>query len=329
MRTIFILLCLLPLGVTGQDLSKYLEGAVPEVGNRVVFTRSVPAPGLSREVMFERVAAMARERFKSASEENGKVLYSEPGEGVTICWGQEYLVFTRKALVLDRAQVSYQVTYTCKPGACDMEVTRLRYLYGEDKKTHYLAEEWITDEHALDKKRNRLLRGNDKFRIKTIDLVDDLARLLRDTLRATAPAATLPPPPATREGDHSISLAEITGNLFNILANGTLALSAPGDGRHEIITRWAGAGYLFNRPVTYCLVAPAGEATPWPESYTLRWRPAVPGEGPYEEILFECRALLVQPLTPATLASEALKAEWSDKPLPTLLAGEILSIRVK
>ncbi|MDR1274263.1 MAG: DUF4468 domain-containing protein, partial [Odoribacteraceae bacterium] len=139
MRALFFLLCLLPLGMTGQDLSKYLEGAVPVVDGKVVFTREVSVPGLSGEAIFARVTEMVATRFKVAENTWGRLLYSNADEGVIICWGREYLVFTQKALVLDRTLVDYQVLYTCKPGACSMEISRIRYQYGEDTKTQYLA----------------------------------------------------------------------------------------------------------------------------------------------------------------------------------------------
>jgi hypothetical protein len=322
MRWTIILSCLLPLGVAGQDLSRYLEGAVPVKEGKVVFTREVHAPGYSRETIFARVGEMAAGRFKTGEEEQGSVTYSNADEGVTICRGREYLVFTRKALVLDRALVDYQVAYTCRDGGCAMEVTRVRYLYGEEKKEQLTAEEWITDEHAYNKKRGRLLRGSDKFRVKTVDLVDGLEELLRKALQVngspgTTTAAIAPAPSSSREGYQRVLPAEINGNFINMLQNGRLTLH--GERQQAVSTRWGGIGYLFDRPVVYCF-ATAGEGERGGEACTLSWTPVDPAWGLYREVVFECRALLSR-----SLAGEEPGAGREGR----LLVAEIIATWVK
>ncbi|MDR1415741.1 MAG: DUF4468 domain-containing protein, partial [Odoribacteraceae bacterium] len=194
MKTLLTILCLCPWALAAQTPAKYLQGAVPLVDSRVTFTRVIPAPALAPGEIYTRLQKMTNERFSAGEETNGSTLYTNNDEGVIICRGNEYLVFTQKALVLDRALVDYQATYTCKPGECQLEITRVRYTYGEETKTRYTAEEWITDQHAYDKKRDKLLRGSDKFRVKTIDLVDELAALAAQTLQTSAP---VPPPVIT------------------------------------------------------------------------------------------------------------------------------------
>jgi hypothetical protein len=321
---------LFPLGVAGQDVSKYLEGAVPVKEGKVVFTREVQAPGHAREALFARVAGMAQDRFKTTEDERGMVLYSDAGEGVVLCRGVEYLVFVQKALVLDRALIDYQVTYTCRDGGCVMEVSRVRYQYGEDTKERYLAEEWITDEHAYNKKRGKLLRGSDKFRIKTIDLVDALEELLRKTLQVPAPASpatreVLPAITSSREGYQRILPTGINGNFIHMLQDGLLTFAGKGEGERGPSTRWGGIGYLFDRPVIYCFTLPTGEERPAGEAYTLHWNPSGASPSLYREVIFECRALVSQPLAPGALVDTSLEG----KPLPRLHVGEIVSVWVK
>jgi hypothetical protein len=216
-----------------------------------------------------------------------------------------------------------------------MEISRIRYQYGEDTKTQYLAEEWITDEHAYNKKRGRLLHGSDKFRMKTIDLVDDLEKLTREALQVPGDRDAAPrviPPreeplapaaiPATREGYQRILPTEINGNFINMLINGSLTLSGA-TGKPGVTTRWGGIGYLFDRPVVYCFAPRAGEDDRPGENYTLLWTPAGQGQSLYREVLFECRTLLAQPL-----ALDAA-AGWGDKPLPYFYTGEIIAIWIK
>jgi hypothetical protein len=309
-------------------LSRYLEGAVPEKDGRVVFTREVAAPGLSRERVFARVEKMAAERFQREG-----ILYASDDEGIVICHGREYLVFVQKALVLDRALVDYQVTYACEEERCVIEVTRVRYLYGEDEPERYLAEEWITDKHAYDKKRGRLLRGNDKFRVKTIDLVDELAKSLQEGMppatregimiapvKAAAPVAPTGPVSPSREGYRRVLPVEMEGNFINMLLNGGLTLAGE---ETTLDARWGGVGYLFDRPVVYCFaVSPASPG----ERYTLTWSAPDRWPGFYREVVFECRALFSRQLSPGDLSNEELKTTG---PLPCMHAGEIITTWVR
>ena len=47
-----------------------------------------------------------------------------------------------------------------------------RFTYRETEK--YKAEEWITDEYALNKAKTKLVRGLAKWRRKTVDFADDI-----------------------------------------------------------------------------------------------------------------------------------------------------------
>ena len=354
MKKLFLLLLLLPLGMMGQEMSKYLEGMVPEEDGKVVFRRSVEAPGLSKQQVFVRVARMAQERFKEGKEEAGRVVYSDLDEGVVVAWGDEYLVFVQKSLVLDRARVSFQVTYAGEAGRCQMEVTRVRYTYGEGRKEPILAEEWITDKHAYDKKRGKLLKGSEKFRVKTIDLVGQLEKELGDALGVvpTEPTrvkelaikeettTTLPretttiavTAPASREGYHRVLPAEVSGNFIAMLMHGKLTLVGEGTSPSTISTQWGGIGYLFNKPVAYCFVVPSRESYDLidnTESYTLVWTPDVPGQSLYKEVVFECRKVVAQSVASEAISGEELKREWSGKALPKLYAGEIVSVWAK
>lgn len=56
-----------------------------------------------------------------------------------------------------------------------MTMTRIRYWYDENRDggEKYTAEEWITDDMALNKKKTKLAPICGKFRRETIDLKDD------------------------------------------------------------------------------------------------------------------------------------------------------------
>lgn len=82
------------------------------------------------------------------------------------------VTFYSSALSLDRTWVNYQITVTCKPGSCLVELEKIRFTYRETEK--YKAEEWITDEYALNKAKTKLVRGLAKWRRKTVDFADDI-----------------------------------------------------------------------------------------------------------------------------------------------------------
>ena len=86
--------------------------------------------------------------------------------------GEEWITFYSSALSLDRTWVNYQITVTCKPGSCLVELEKIRFTYRETEK--YKAEEWITDEYALNKSKTKLVRGLAKWRRKTVDFADDI-----------------------------------------------------------------------------------------------------------------------------------------------------------
>ena len=104
-------------------------------------------------------------------------------DGVIAARVEEWMVFSKKFLSLDQTRFRYQINVTTGQGAVKITVTQVSYLYGEEwhenKPTGtggeiYRAEEWITDEHALNKKGTKVLSGSGKFRRKTIDRVNEI-----------------------------------------------------------------------------------------------------------------------------------------------------------
>lgn len=193
-QLLFALFCLcMPAMLHAQDEnddSKYLAGAVPEVEGKVVFTKEFSIPGMSQDEIYERVLNWMGARLKT-NENNSRVVFSDKQKGQIVGVGEEWIVFSSSALSLDRTEITYQLTVTCQPEKCTLEVEKVRYSYREGKEK-YTAEEWITDKYALNKAQTKLVRGLAKWRRKTVDFVDDLSMGLAEALSATtaqAPAA--------------------------------------------------------------------------------------------------------------------------------------------
>jgi hypothetical protein len=105
------------------------------------------------------------------------------------------LVFTKKFLNIDKTRFRYQITATISGNTVNLIVTQISYLYGEEWEeiqptgnggTIYRAEEWITDEVALNKKGNKVLPLSGKFRRKTIDRVEEIFENAMDMFEENA-----------------------------------------------------------------------------------------------------------------------------------------------
>lgn len=163
-------LCSLPAQVD----ARYLAGAVPEENGRVVFSETFELPGFARSEVYRRALEWANLNYRQEGETN-KVVYASEEQAVVSCRGAEELVFQSTALALDKATMRYQLNIHCDSASCKLELRSISYIYNvsyKDTPEVYKAEEWITDKEAVNK--NKLYRSSGKFRIKTIDLTDDI-----------------------------------------------------------------------------------------------------------------------------------------------------------
>lgn len=155
---------------------KYLAGAVTTINNRVVFEKEILAEGLTANQIEERVNAWIQERFVEPTIISKNIYESEPG--TIILKAEEYIVFKKKFFVLDRSRIQYFLTITCEDGKCNFNMARITYWYDDEEEKggipNMSAEEWITDENAINKDGTKLKKFPGKFRRKTIDLKDQL-----------------------------------------------------------------------------------------------------------------------------------------------------------
>ena len=184
-QLLFALFCLcLPAMLHAQDKddSKYLAGAVPEVDGKVAFTKEFSIPGMSQDEIYNRIYGWMEARLKQ-NENISRIVFSDKEKGQIVGTGDEWIVFSSTALSLDRTKILYQLTATCQPEKCTLEVEKIRFNYREGKEK-YTAEEWITDKYALNKAQTKLVRGLAKWRRKTVDFVDELALGATEALSA-------------------------------------------------------------------------------------------------------------------------------------------------
>lgn len=190
-KLLLVLSLLLPLCSVAQkndniDINKYLSGAVPEKDGKVIFTKEINAPGLSSEQIY----TIGRAWLDATLQENknrSAIVAADAANGSLSGINEHYLVFKSSAFSLDRATVSYVISLQALDNKCILQVSSIKYLYnGSQKSTpdRYSAEEWITDSNALNKAKTKMYPGMAKFRIKTIDKVDELAESLKKELEA-------------------------------------------------------------------------------------------------------------------------------------------------
>lgn len=282
MKPLLIFLLLFPTLLFAQeDESKYLTGAVPLVNGRVIFSKQIKAPGLSKAQVYEIALEWAQKEFKTEGEDKkNRVTYSNPEEGEIMCYGDEMMVLKKSTLALDRTRIGYTMNIKCSDGMCETQLTNIIYLYNvsyQSDPIRYEAEKWITDEYALSK--NKLLRGTKLFRIKTIDMEEEMVKGLTTNLAKkamvtpppTAPAATAvatvaatpkaeeisATQPSDLSGYKKINADKIPGNIIKMLTNDWMLITAGNDSKFNMMTAsWGGIGQLYNKPIAICFIAP-------------------------------------------------------------------------
>lgn len=155
-----------------EDKSKYLAGAVPEVDNRVVFSRIIePKNMISDADLYDLMVKWANINYAETEDEGliRRVLLTNSEERDIACYGEEYFTFRRNAFVLDRAKMLYQLVLDIEGGKCKATIRNIKFEY-DSKATP--AEELIVDKIALNRKKDKLNRYYDKFRIRTVDSVN-------------------------------------------------------------------------------------------------------------------------------------------------------------
>lgn len=163
---------------------KYLAGAVPEVDGRVVFSREI---SLARSMPADSLKSyMARwVNLNINSKINEQILKrtaiardaSSPALEVGVV---QYIIFKNAALSLDRSQIIYHLILEPKEKSVVVTMQEISYYYEEERSPEkYTAEEMIADKVAIKKSGDKFVHGHGKFRMKTIDLFDNLCNSIQ------------------------------------------------------------------------------------------------------------------------------------------------------
>ena len=154
---------------------KYLLGAVPVVDGKVVFSKTIEAPGKSAAQIYGILKQYMEKMTTESNQIHSQLIVADDSKHELGGSYEEWLVFKKTLLQLDQTRFLYVLEANCSDGKADVTLSRIRYLYDENRTPQHLkAEEWITDKEAVNKKGTKLLPISGKFRRKTIDRKDFL-----------------------------------------------------------------------------------------------------------------------------------------------------------
>ena len=161
---------------TEYKYAKYLGDVVPMVNGEVIWEKTFVNNKSVEEnytAMLNLLTAMTKEEIQL---ERSNVSLVNKEEHKIIGHYEEWLTFTSTALNLDRTRFIYTLTADCEGNKVLVRILRINYWYDENRNggERYRAEEWITDEWALNKKKTRLSKLSGKFRRKTVDRVEEI-----------------------------------------------------------------------------------------------------------------------------------------------------------
>ncbi len=169
------------------DFTPYMQGAVPVENGLVTFSKAIVATGKNKEDLYRQIASWASARYMP-NIENGKwtdpdyfrnlaystVKTADENKSQIICQGNEEIVFTNRILERDYAEIEYKLNISISDGMVKATMTNIAYVYTfTSERERVTAESYITDENAFTKK-GKFIKQNRKFRVKTVDLANEL-----------------------------------------------------------------------------------------------------------------------------------------------------------
>lgn len=155
----------------------YLEGAVPEVEGKIIFSRTINIPNKNASEIYDKTYQYLEQFTKSNTSLPGsRIVIVNKKQHIIAATINEWLVFSNNFFSIDRAQFFYTLIATCKDNELLINVERIKYKYeiGRPSELKTTAEELISDKVALSKDKTKVKKAEKKFRYKTIDRVKEI-----------------------------------------------------------------------------------------------------------------------------------------------------------
>ena len=151
---------------------KYLTGAVPlNAEGKVVFTLDIDVPDKNAQQIYDRVYAYLNNMSQEGEQQGSRIVLVNQNEKAIVAKYTEWLTFSESFIALDRTLFSYTIISRCSDNHLQLTLERISYNYekGHQGELKSKAENYITDQYALNKNRTSMINGPAKFRRKTID----------------------------------------------------------------------------------------------------------------------------------------------------------------
>lgn len=193
-KSILALLLMLPLLTTAKNpvSAKYLKGGVPEENGIIVFRKSFSVPSMTTDKIYSTLHNYINKVViePAIHEQRTRILSDVKEDGIIVARVEEYMTFSHVFLNLDRTRFIYQLQAQVEGNKVNLAISQISYYYNEDREGNngitYKAEEWISDAEAINKKGTKLYPRSGKFRIKTIDRVDDIFQNCMDAFEQSS-----------------------------------------------------------------------------------------------------------------------------------------------
>ena len=166
---------------------KYLAGAIPLIDGKIVFTLDQDVPGKSAQQIYDILYKVLDQMTKEEGQfKESQVALVNKQDHIIAARFKEWLVFQNTFLSFDRTIFNYTIIAKCSDGHANITLSRMSYQYEIDRPdteaVETVAEDWITDENALNKKKTKLAKYTGKFRRKTIDRKDNIFETIKAEL---------------------------------------------------------------------------------------------------------------------------------------------------
>ncbi len=167
---------------TGNPDAKYLA-PIPEENGKVYLLREMPLPaGISEGEAYEKLQVW----FDRCMQDKRISHHSDVATDKPLTIQQlvtQTITFSKSLMALDETESTFVLAASVEDGMLRLKMSHITYKYnGENrdrKMLKYTAEDHIADRVALFKKGRKLVPGYKKFRIKTIDLIDEYEASLK------------------------------------------------------------------------------------------------------------------------------------------------------
>ena len=171
---------------TEYPYTRYLGNVVPVVDGEVVWEKTFTNDKNAEENYAAMLSFLTTMTTEEIQLKESKVSLVDKTDHRIVCHFEEWMTFRNTALSLDRTRFIYTLLADCFDKRVTVRIFRIGYWYEEQRNggIHYKAEEWITDEWALNKKRTRLAKLSGKFRRFTVDRVEQIYANIANSLMA-------------------------------------------------------------------------------------------------------------------------------------------------